>query len=127
MNFTFLANYLAANSVGEIGKTLFAHRAPDSVGNCVWLRSPTPTLVDPDLPGYRHTHFQVVVRKKETEYAAGFAAFSKVNSLLTFGRQSIDGVFVHFVRPKHEPIVFSSARAGFLEFVVSYEIAYYQA
>lgn len=87
------------------------------------LDPPSGAKIDAELPGYRASGFQVVVRHEE--YRAGEALAKRISDVLkTERRKEVSGVVINFVHPRHEPIVFPRSGGGRLEFSVNFDASY---
>jgi len=78
--------------------------------------------IDPNLPNYRKTRFQAIIR--ETSFQSGYDLAKQVSAALEVARVTVGTVYIHFVRPLHDPVGFPRADSGFIEFSVNFETAY---
>ena len=127
MNLQELANYLSDGGIVTQGKDLFIHNMPAKVDSGVLLRGKlTGTPINHELPGYRRTGFQAVIR--HTDYKEGFELAETVSSELTFkgGDTVLGSIVVKHILPKHEPVVFPVSEGDFLEFSVNFDAVYIQ-
>jgi len=121
-----LAEYLESEGIAKAGKDLFAYYMPDSVSEGILLISSLEgTPIDTELPGYRKTGFQVIIR--HDDHVKGRALADQVSSALTMSNTTLTDMYVNYIRPRHEPVVFPSSEGDFLEFSVNYDANYVMA
>lgn len=78
--------------------------------------------IDPNLPKYRKTRFQAIIR--DTSFQSGYDLAKQVSDALEVARVTVGTVYIHFVRPLHDPVGFPQSGGGFIEFSVNFETAY---
>ncbi|NQZ53219.1 MAG: hypothetical protein HRT93_03085 [Piscirickettsiaceae bacterium] len=119
-----IAGYLESKGIAFAGEDLFADHMPENVEEGVLLVSPLiGEQIDYDLPNYRKTSFQVIVR--HTDRKKGVALAEMVMEALTLGNtDALTGISVKYMRPRHEPVIFPSSKGDYLEISVNYDTAY---
>lgn len=118
-----LAQLLENAGLGVQGESIFVHMMPSTVGQGVLLLGPlSGTPIDHELPNYRKTHFQAIVRHKS--YSSGKALAEAVSNALTLINTTLPGYNVKFILPRHEPVVFPVSEGDFLEISVNFEAVY---
>lgn len=121
-----VAEYAQSIRAGTIGKDLFAYNMPESSNLGVLLRQPlVGAEIDYELPGYRKSKFQVIVRCKPSEIEQGRAKIDAfVSSITLMGETAITGYKIRFMRPRHDPIMYPISEGGNLEFCVNFDVVY---
>jgi hypothetical protein len=123
MNLRPLLDRLADEGLGTVGLTLFIQHIPEKVAEGIVLMLPASgVMIDHELPQYRSTGFQLVVRDKN--YEDGNAMAQAASSALTLGETTLDGMLVKFCRPRHEPLPFQRSQGGYWEFSVNFDFTY---
>lgn len=123
MKLDVLAQALEDALVGKIGRDIFVHFMPDQiVEGVLLLNSLSGAAIDHELPGYRRSTFQVIVRHQD--YDEGEALARTVAGILTMEYETFTGVTTRYVRPKHDPVVYPVSKGDNLEFSVNYEAVY---
>lgn len=120
-----IAEYLHSLGIATPGKDLFAYSAPSSApNNSVLLVSPlTGTDIDYELPCFRRTKFQVIVRG--SDHVEGVKLAEKIMDALTLENSSVmPEISIKYMRPRHEPVVFPSSEGDLLEVSVNYDTVY---
>lgn len=121
MNFEALLPKIIAAGVPDA--TIFIHHMPHDVPEGVLLLEGIGgTEIDPYLPKFRDTKFQVVVRSKYYDDAQALA--QSISDVLDFSGEQLSGVFVKLIRPLHEPLVFPSSKGDHLEASVNFHAVY---
>lgn len=105
-------------------ESVFMYHMGDEVKEGILLLDPpSGAPIDPDLPGYRKTGFQVVIRA--SEHLAGETQAQKVSDALSIERRmNMSRIDVNYVRPRHEPIRFPKSGGGRLEFSINFDACY---
>lgn len=127
MNLEPLAQKLSDDGIATAGVDLFIHNMPSNVTKAVLLLSNlTGTPIDFELPGYRRTSFQAIIR--HTDYVQGLALANEVSEALTFksGESILDTLHIKHILPRHEPVVFPVSEGDFLEISVNFDAVYIQ-
>lgn len=124
MNIDSLAGKVEAAGLGVLGSSLFVHVMPDDcTAGIVLVGKPTGSPVDAEIPGYRPgAGFQAVVR--HASYTDGFSLIRQVVSLLTTEKTTMAGMFVNYIRPRHEPVITPRSAGNLLEFSVNFDANY---
>lgn len=125
-----IANVLAAANVGEIGKTLFAHRMPAEVTKGVLVLAPLAgDEIDHELPGWRRGRFQIIARARTPLEATMLAL--QATLALTWHKTRIlpeappfPAVEVRYLRPMHDPAVYPKSEGNLVEASVNFETAH---
>lgn len=112
------AEVLAEAKIGVPGSSLFVYHAPENVKKCVLVTNLlNGTERDENLPGYKKTQFEVIVR--HTEYQSALSIAKKVVAALDFHRKTVNGIYVQRMRPTHDPIPYPIADSDVLEVAVN--------
>lgn len=118
-----LAQLLQDTGLGVQGENIFVHMMPSSVSQGILLLSPLSGVpIDHELPGYRKTSFQAIVR--HTSHASGKALAEQMSNALSLVNTTLSGYDVKFILPRHEPVVFPVSEGDFLEISVNFEAVY---
>lgn len=119
-----VAEYIEDEGIAFAGTDLFAYHMPEDVEEGVLLLPPlTGEKIDYELPDYRTSSFQIIVRHKS--HAKGVALAEMIMSLLTLSNSTVlNGLSVKYMRPRHEPVVFPSSKGDYLEISVNYDAVY---
>lgn len=119
-----IAEFLEDEGIGTAGKDLFVYHMPEGVSEGVLLVSPlSGEKIDYELPNYRVSKFQVIVR--HSSYREGVALAVMVMNAITLSNTDVlNGIFVKYMRPRHEPVVFPSSKGDNLEISVNYDAVY---
>lgn len=124
MNLSPLGNYLHAERLGQMGKSLFEVEMPATCTRGILLMDAyhgTPR--DPYLPGYHITEFRVIVRA--VDQADGRALAEAVNQALDFKQERVlDDILVKQMYPMMEPKVYRRSAAGYWEFETDVSITF---
>lgn len=122
MNLEAIAARLEAQSLGVRGTSIYIHFMPaDATG--ILLRDPTSgTKIDYELPGYRKTSFQLIVRNKA--FVEGKTLINAAAAALTLGEALLPNMAIKYMRPTHEPISFPLSAGNNNEFVVNIDACY---
>ena len=127
MKMDSLAQKISDDGLATPGVNLFIHKMPSKVESGILLLNKlSGTPIDFELPGYRRTGFQVIVR--HTDYTAGIELMENVVSSLTIkgGETLLGDMHVKHILPKHEPVVFPVSEGDFLEISVNFDAVYIQ-
>lgn len=124
MNLEAIANYLVTQGVGISGQSLFVYRMPPAINEGILLISDLKgTEIDYELPGFKRTTFQAIVR--HTEHVAGRALADLVSSTLTLENGFVlSNLLVRYIRPRHEPVMYPVSEGDYLEFSVNFDAVY---
>lgn len=126
MDLDALAAYIADSGLGVVtgrDKTIFVYDMPEKVARGVLLKLPDDGVpIDHELPGYRKTGFQVIVR--DNDYVKGMKAANDISTALNLSNTTVGTMSCRFIRPKHEPIVFPVSQGDTLEFSVNFDATY---
>lgn len=116
---------LVDDGLGVAGQDLFVHRMPDTVTvGALLLSKLSGTPIDHELPGYRKTSFQVIVR--HTDYVQGEQLAEQISSALTIRNAQVGSLKVKYIQPMHEPVIFPISEGDHLEISVNYDAVYVQ-
>lgn len=129
MKLEAVADKLVSAGLGlVVGKNLFVHHIPADATPGVMLRFYFGgTDIDPELPGYRKTSFQMIVR--DSNYARGMNLAKSISTVLnsdtTPAALSIPGITqVNYIRPRSEPFVYPLSAGSQWEFLVTFNACY---
>ena len=123
MNLEAVAKLVHDARLATLKKNLFIEAMPAKVNEGVMFRSDYyGTPIDHELPGYRKTEFQMIVRS--AKYKDGRDLAVAISNLLTFGEKQVSGMAFQFLRPIHEPVSYPLSQGDLLEFSVNFETAY---
>lgn len=78
--------------------------------------------IDYELPGYRKTNFQLVVRARN--YNAGEELINNAVASLTFQQLQIENVKFNYVRPRHDVVSFPTSDGNNTEFSVNFDACF---
>jgi hypothetical protein len=125
MNVAPLADKVEAAGLGVLDTTLFINTMPDDcVAGIVLLGKAAGSPIDPEIRGYHPgAGFQATVR--HASYTDGFTLIRQIMSLLTMEKTSMVGMFVNYIRPRHEPIIVPRTAGNLLEFSVNFDANYF--
>lgn len=125
MNLLPIAQVVEDAGIAKAGTNLFLNLFPAEVETGVLLRSPlTGTRIDYELPEYRKSSFQVIVRTHAHKYSTGEAMAKAIFDALTFEETQLNSIFIKYVRPKHEPVSFRGSPGNNVEFSINFEICF---
>jgi len=121
-----IAEYAQSVGAGTIGQDLFAYNMPETPNIGILLRQPlVGAEIDYELPGYRKSKFQVVVRCKATQIEQGRATIDDFVAKITLMQETaLTGYTIKFMRPRHDPIVYPISEGANLEFSVNFDVVY---
>ena len=122
MNLYEVQDYLAAEGVGQIGTTLFAHHMPAPVNEGVLVLSQVPQERDQLIDNYYRGEFQVVVRSDDRE--TGRLRCKQIADILDGQRKVMGNTNFLFIRAMHEPMGYPRSEGNNLEFSVNFQCAY---
>lgn len=124
MNLSPIGNYLHAQRLGVLGKTLFEVEMPATCDRGILLMDAyhgTPR--DPYLPGYHVTEFRVIVRA--VDHQDGLALAEAVNAALDFKEErQLDNFIVKQMFPMMEPKAYRRSAGGYWEFETDVAITF---
>lgn len=119
-----IADYLETQGHGVIGRDIFVHFMPENVKAGVLLLDPIiGQEIDHYAPGYRNNGFLRLVVRSQT-YTEGFERAKDVSEELNFERKQLVGIFMNYIRPRIEPVVFPNSKGDNLEFLVTFDVGY---
>lgn len=119
-----VAQRIEENNLGKRGVDLFINGMPASVHEGIGLVPPrSGNDIDHELPGYRKTTFQIVVRGRN--YLEGMEKINALTNLIFLNQSTILGnLEVRYIRPRHDPIAYPLSDAGLTEFSVNFDANY---
>ena len=127
---TFLQDLLSRLEDEGVGKrggksgTLFVNSMPQSIGLGVALMSKlTGDPIDYELPKYRKTGFQLVVRAQNYQEGENLIK-AAVEALTITQPTSLEEHHVKYVRPKHDFVSFPVSDGNNTEFSVNFDAVY---
>ena len=89
----------------------------------IMLKEPgTGSKINYELPGFIKTSFQMVVRKKL--YVDGKALITAAVAALTIDETTLTGMYIKYMRPRHDPIQFPLTPGNNQEFLVNIDVCY---
>ena len=123
MKLDSIAAKLQNDGVGIKGQSIFIGNMPANAIPAILLKPPAlGTEINPELPGYRKTHFNAVTRGKT--YADGEKLMERVMASLTLMETTLPGMDIRYIRPQTEPISFPISNSTIFEFLVIFEATY---
>lgn len=123
MNLLAVANYLAGQGLGVVGRSIFVTEMPSTCKAGIMLMASYPTPIDHELPGWRDTGFRFVVRHEQ--YEAGYRLAEQVISKLTIQRDvQMGAILVRRMLPYNDPQPYRRSEAGIWEFETDVETTY---
>lgn len=124
MNFlNQLIEKLADEDVGKPGVDLFKNSMPYSVSLGIALMGKlNGDMINYELPGYRKTGFQLVVRA--LDFDEGEELIQTAMNALTFENQQIGNIKFNYVRPRHDPVSFPTSDGNNTEFSVNFDACF---
>lgn len=123
MNLESIAKEIQRAGLATMKTDLFIENIPAAVKEGVLLRGDFfGTPINHELPGYRKTEFQVIVRT--ANYKVGKKKAEDISILLTFDNRDLTGMAMKYIRPIHEPVAYPLSPGDLLEFSVNFEAAY---
>tara|TARA_R110000851_G_C13102760_1_gene569250 strand:- start:33162 stop:33545 length:384 start_codon:yes stop_codon:yes gene_type:complete len=119
-----IAQHLVTEDVAEQGVDLFIYNMPSGVEiGILLISSLSGTEIDYELPGFKRTSFQAIVR--HTEFVEGRELADLVSSTLTLKNGTmLDNLLVRYIRPRHEPVVYPVSEGDYLEFSINFDAVY---
>lgn len=119
-----IAQHLVTEDVAEGGVDLFVYRMPAQIKQGILLIGDLGgTEIDHELPGYKRTSFQAIIR--HTELVEGMELANLVLKTLTLSDNTIlDNLLFRYVLPRHEPVVYPVSEGDYLEFSVNFDAVY---
>ena len=82
------------------------------------------TKVDYELPEYRKTSFQIIVRTHTQKYLSGDAIARGIFKELNLSEVQLDSIFIKYLRPRHEPVSFRGSPGNNVEFSINFDICF---
>jgi len=123
MKLESIGEFLADELALVVGQTLWIHFMPADVRQGVMLREPLGgSRIDPELPGWRKTEFQVIVR--DSDYARGRALALEISGALLNTGPELTDMTVRHLYPRADPYGYPLSIAALWEFQVVYDICY---
>lgn len=123
MNLLSVAEYLELAGIGRRGRDLFVGFMPARIDKGILLLEPiTGTPINHELPGYRRAKFRVVIR--DADHHSGKDTAERVSMSLELNNVSLSGMYVKYMHPLHDPVVFPVSEADHLEYSVNFETVY---
>jgi hypothetical protein len=118
-----LLQHLVNADVGVEGVDLFVNSAPSEVVPAIILVGKlSGDPIDYELPGYRKSGYQVVVRSRL--HAEGEELIQKAVEALTMYNVELEGHHVKYSRPKHDFVYFPASDGNNTEFSVNFDTVY---
>lgn len=115
---------LEQGGAGQTGVSIFALHMPDTVREGVLVRnSLNPIRIDYDLPGYR-ANGRVMVVCRSASFERVFDLAAKAMEALTVADRSMGEIYINYMRPQAEPLVYPASQAGSYEAVVNFDLNY---
>jgi hypothetical protein len=126
MKLESIAEKLEIAGVGARGDKVFVNHMPPMITVGVLLREPFGgTMIDPELPNFRKTSFQLIVRSNNDMAAALALMNQALAGIVTETEQNYpQGMFVKYVRQRHEPLRFPITPGNALELLVNIDVCY---
>ena len=125
MNLVPIAQLIEDAGLAKSGIDLFLHSFPAEIETGVLVRSPLGgTKVDYELPEYRKTSFQIIVRTHTQKYLSGDAIARSIFKELNLSEVQLDSIFVKYLRPRHEPVSFRGSPGNNVEFSINFDICF---
>lgn len=122
MKLEAIAQRLQTTGVGTQGKDIHIGHMP-AERDGILLRQPFGgSDIDHELPGWRQTSFQLVVRGKSFKDTQALIKNAVVQ--LTMLESPCSTIYVRYMRPKHDPLSYPLSAGGRFEFVVNMEVCY---
>jgi len=123
MNLSPIADLLNDASLGVSGKSIFINMIPSECPNGILLRNKLQgTKIDYELPGYFKTSFQLIVRAQS--YSDGEKMMLDAFAALTLSEVQVGSMYVRYVRPITQPVVFPLSKGNLLEFAADFDAVY---
>lgn len=117
-----LAQEIQTAGMGVVEQTIFVNSMPIGIDGIMLKTSLNGIPIDMELPGYRKTRIQIVVRDKS--YQNGMSRANALNALLTYDNKSITGNSIKVMRPLNEPIAYPLTPGNTYEFSVNFWLVY---
>lgn len=124
MKLEIVSKLIHEAGIAREGKDLFVGHMPEAVESGVLLIAPqTGETIDEELPCYRKSRFQIIVRASRRE--AGIACAKMLMDELTVSNTKLSsGDFIVKMRPRHEPVIYPVSEGDYLEISVNYDAVY---
>lgn len=114
---------LEDEDVGKPGVNLFKNSMPHAVTLGIALMGKLQgDMINYELPGYRKTGFQLIVRAKS--FSAGEELVQQAVASLTFEQLEIGNIKFNYVRPRHDPVSFPTSDGNNTEFSVNFDVCF---
>lgn len=126
MKLESIAEKLEQAAVGTRGQKVFVNHMPPAITVGVLLREPFGgTLIDHELPGFRKTSFQMIVRSNN-DMAAALVLMAAACAAIVTEAETLypQGVFIKYLRQRHEPLRFPITPGNALELLVNIDVCY---
>lgn len=125
MNLLPVAQLLETSGVGVQSKTIFINMIPESASRGILLRNKLQgTVINYELPGYYKTKFQLIVRSNS--YSDGEALMNQAVAALTVSETQVGPMYMRFMRPYTQAVVFPLSKGNLLEFALDFDVAFSQ-
>lgn len=124
MKLEIVAELIHNSGLATKGSSLFIGHMPEKAVSGVLLLDPQiGEKIDEELPQYRKTRFQVIVRNASR--IEGETLASLLMEVLTIYEQKLSsGDFIKKMRPRHEPVTYPFSDGDYLETSVNYDVVY---
>jgi hypothetical protein len=123
MNLAAIAERLELQGQGTRGQDIFTNHQPVTKMG-ILLRQPFGgSMLDHELPGIRHTSFQLVVRDT-TRQAALTRMNAAIAAIATELELDFTGMHVKYIRQRHEPLEFPVSVGNLVELLVNMDTCY---
>lgn len=123
MNIKALADRLEDQGMGQVGRDVFYFSAPETAGECLLvLDNLDPTPRDEELPGYKESHFRVIVRR--LDYDEAISTAKDVITAMEMQRGTLGDMVIKRLRAEFDPIAYPIPMSDMIEVSVNF-CAYY--
>lgn len=120
-----IQDYVHNLGLAIVGDDSYASSMPADVPRGVLFRLPLNGVpIDPELPGYRKTSIQVIVRDASRE--EGEERCLILMDALTMNETFLENFKITYMRPRHDPIDYPRSGSGYVEFSVNYDVRYFR-
>lgn len=107
----------------QLTKKVYINSMPSTVTPGVALMGKlSGDLINYELPGYRKTGFQVIVRAVNRE--VGLQLINEVIGELTFTNREVGDIYFNYSRPRHDPVEFPAGDSKNIEFSVNFDVCF---
>lgn len=125
MNLAPIAQVIEDAGLAKGGTDMFLNIFPAEVETGVLLRSPlVGTKIDYELPDYRKSSFQIIVRTHAQNYLSGLTLANDISNALLFDETALDAMYIKYIRPRHEPVSYRTTPGNNIEFSVNFDICF---